>query len=73
LLSSVAFEAGSTLLRIESCAFYECSSLSSIWIPSSVEELWDHCFGECQALRRVTFEPGSKFSVVPPSCWRPLR
>jgi hypothetical protein len=45
-LTTVAFESGSKLSRIESHAFSGCSSLSSICIPSSVEVLGDHCLGD---------------------------
>jgi hypothetical protein len=36
-LSSVTFESGSALTRIEANAFSNCSSLQSIWLPPSVE------------------------------------
>lgn len=36
-LSGLAFESGSTLRHIEELAFWECSSLLSICIPSSAE------------------------------------
>jgi hypothetical protein len=59
-LQSVIFEEGSKLMRIEDCAFFNCSGLKSICIPASVESLGDCCFGSCTTLSKVTFEPGSK-------------
>jgi hypothetical protein len=56
----VTFETGSKLSRIESGAFRDCSSLSSICILSSVEKLYKSCFYGCKALSDVTFEAGSQ-------------
>jgi hypothetical protein len=50
-------------------AFLSCWSLSSIYIPSSVEVLREKCFGWCQALWTVTIEPHSILSSVPEECW----
>jgi hypothetical protein len=61
---SVAFEAGSSLLHIESGAFADCRWLSSICIPSSVESLGDNCFKACLRLSSVTFQPGSRLSRI---------
>ena len=36
--------------------FYECSSLTSITIPSSVTSLGSHCFEECSKLEKATFQ-----------------
>jgi hypothetical protein len=41
----VTFESGSSLRWVETRAFYDCGSLSSIFIPPSVEALGDCCFG----------------------------
>jgi hypothetical protein len=64
LVSSVTFEAGSRLSRIESWAFHSCFSLSSICIPSSVETLGRDCFSWCTKLSAATFETGSKLSHI---------
>jgi hypothetical protein len=45
-ISNVIFESGSVLCSIEAAAFWLCSSLSSICIPSSVETLGKRCFYE---------------------------
>jgi hypothetical protein len=60
----VTFESGSKLSRIEACAFWRCSALSYIRIPSSVEILCVSCFCECSSLSTVTFELGSQLSWV---------
>jgi hypothetical protein len=39
-------------------------SLLSICIPSSVEMVGAQCFGGCESLSTVTFEPGSRLSCV---------
>jgi hypothetical protein len=63
-LSSLTFEAGSKLLRIEQHGFDSCSSLSSICLPSCVERLCDCCFYGCAALSSVTFEASSALSRI---------
>jgi hypothetical protein len=63
-LSTVTFESGSQLLRIDEEAFSYCSSLESISIPSSVKEIGDRCFAFCDSLSKVTFESGSRLSTV---------
>ena len=45
----------------EKC-FYECSSLTSITIPSSVTSLGESCFEECSGLRSITI-PSSVTSL----------
>jgi hypothetical protein len=60
----VIFESESKLLSIEFGAFFDCSSLSAICIPSSVIDLGRHCFGNCLSLSTVTFEAGSKLSKI---------
>jgi hypothetical protein len=45
-------------------AFMECSSLTSICIPSSIERIPKHCFKTCINLSTVTFERGCVISIV---------
>jgi hypothetical protein len=58
-LSSVTFESGSKLSRIEKEAF-SGTSLVEIIFPGSVEVLCERCFDECKSLSSVKFESGSK-------------
>jgi hypothetical protein len=58
--SSLIFEPGSKLRRIEAHAFANCSELKSISIPASVESLGEECFAYCNSLSSVIFESGSK-------------
>jgi hypothetical protein len=58
-LSSVAFESGSRLSRIEKEAFGGIG-LFEVILPASVEVLGLRCFSECKSLSSVTFESGSK-------------
>jgi hypothetical protein len=63
LLSSVTFESGSKLSRIEQQAFNQ-TGLIEIILPSSVEILGARCFSECVSLSSVTFERGSRLREV---------
>jgi hypothetical protein len=49
---------------IEKNAFYDCRSLKSICIPSSVEEVGKSCFAYCWSLRTVTFARESKLRLI---------
>jgi hypothetical protein len=62
-LSSVTFESGSILSRIEKWAFTG-TGLIQIIIPASVEVLCEGCFSECKSLSSVRFESGSKLSRI---------
>ncbi|MDY4740946.1 MAG: leucine-rich repeat domain-containing protein [Alloprevotella sp.] len=42
--------------------YYECSSLTSITIPNSVESLGDYCFSNCSGLTSITI-PNSVTSL----------
>jgi hypothetical protein len=63
-LLTVRFKAGSTLRRIADCAFWNCSSLTSICIPSSVDVIGSSSFRVCSSLSQVTFEPDSKLNEI---------
>jgi hypothetical protein len=58
-ISCVIFESGARLSRITSFSFYDCSSLSSICIPSAVEAISSYAFADCKSLATVTFESPS--------------
>jgi hypothetical protein len=60
-LSSVIFEIGSRLSRIENEVFIG-TGLVEIIIPASVEVLGEGCFADCSSLSSVTFESGSRVS-----------
>jgi hypothetical protein len=62
-LSSIIFESGSHLQRIERLAFYE-SGLISIVIPSSVEILCRSCFEECLSIESITLENDSQLAQI---------
>ena len=49
---------------IESDAFYECSSLTSIEIPSGVTEIGNFAFLSCQNLESVTFGENSQLATI---------
>ena len=46
------------------CAFYGCSSLTSIIIPSSVTSIGQSAFNRCPNLKTVTFEAGSQVTSI---------
>jgi hypothetical protein len=56
----LTFESPSKLSKLGESAFCGCSSLQSVCIPSSVEELPESCFRNCPKLSELTFEAGSK-------------
>ena len=72
-LKTVTFEKGSKLKTIEGStsaslyyggAFGNCSALTSIEIPASVETIGQSTFTDCEALTTVTFEKGSKLKTI---------
>ena len=49
---------------IENSAFNGCTSLTTIEIPASVEEIRGYAFKGCTSLKTVTFEKGSKLKTI---------
>jgi hypothetical protein len=62
-LSSVQFEAGSTLSRTAKWAFSE-TGLVAISISASVKMLNESCFADCRSLSSVTVKSGSTLSRI---------
>jgi hypothetical protein len=63
-LAAIPFESGCQLSLVDRAAFQNCSSLLSIYIPSSVHELGKECFRDVKSLSTVTFESGSQLSKI---------
>ena len=68
-LATVTFENGSQLKTIgggsySSGAFSDCTALTSIEIPASVETIEAAAFQECSSLATVTFENGSQLKTI---------
>ena len=54
-IMTVNFEEGSQCTEIGSCAFYDCSDLTSVTIPSSVTSIGDSAFSDCSSLTDVYY------------------
>jgi hypothetical protein len=67
----VRVESGSVLVLIGGSAFVNCSSLSSICVPSSVPMLRRCLFGSCRSIWTVTFEFRSRLSRIESHAFRP--
>ena len=68
-LATVTFENGSQLKTIgggsySSGAFSDCTALTSIEIPASVETIEAAAFYDCSSLATVTFENGSQLKTI---------
>jgi hypothetical protein len=63
-ISSVIFESGCTISRLEDSAFCSCWQLFSICIPFTVEIIGENCFEDCKKLSTVTFDSGSRLSRI---------
>jgi hypothetical protein len=62
--SSIMFETGSRLSEIRTEAFWNCSSLTAINIPESVEILADSCFALCSKMTTIEFEGSSRLKII---------
>jgi hypothetical protein len=60
----VLFESNSILTRADPQAFYKCSSLETICIPSGVDVLGRLCFANCTRLSSVQFERNSRLTRI---------
>jgi hypothetical protein len=66
-LTSVMFEKGSELARIDAAFFG--SSIRFIKFPQSVEIIGAHCFQECNVLERIEFDMNSNLQHLDPSAF----
>jgi hypothetical protein len=64
LLTSLSFQSGSRLRRIEASIFSRSAELRSLCIPASVEVLCKNCLASCVMLSTLTFESGSRLTRI---------
>ena len=69
-VSKVELEENSQLVSIGDYAFYGCSGLTSITIPSSVTSIGSSAFSGCSNLTTVTFGEGSQLTSIGSSAFR---
>ena len=55
-IEKVSFEAGSALVSLGDWSFFNCTGLTEITFPASLERIHKEAFGKCSALTKVTFE-----------------
>lgn len=57
ILSEVEFSDGITrpVTYIRENGFYDCSLITEIIMPNTIEEIWAYAFGRCTALENITF------------------
>ena len=63
-LEKVTFEAGSHLGEIGTGAFYGCSNLNSVVIPSDVVGIGNNAFAGCSNLTSVTIESAEIYNLL---------
>ena len=63
-LTSVTFEEDSQLTSIGDYAFYNCTTIESLTIPSSVQKIEGNSFIDCSSLYSVTFENDSQLTKI---------
>lgn len=63
-LKNIIFEPNSSLTKIGTYCFYNCSSLESIEIPKSVTLISGATFQGCSNLTSVTFENNSQLTTI---------
>ena len=63
-LSSVVWEADSTLTQINSSAFVNCTGLTSLTIPKSVTYIGTSAFNSCSKLESVVWEDNSVLTQI---------
>ena len=67
-LTTVTFEKESQLKTIGGDYYYgafsDCTALTSIEIPASVETIGNTAFSDCSSLATVTFEKGSQLKII---------
>ena len=68
-LKFVEFNSPSKLETISQNTFGECSSITSVALPSNLRAILDGAFSECGMLSSVTFGVGSRLERIGPKCF----